>query len=77
LVLYPNPTDGKISIEIPKGNTNSAKQVSIYNALGSLIWQQNTRSEFLNLDFGNYPKGIYLINVLNDDKIQTGKFILR
>jgi PKD repeat protein len=50
LVLYPNPTEGKLTISNP---TVDIKNLSIYNTLGMLV--SNT------LDLSNQPSGLYLV----------------
>ena len=66
LVIYPNPSRGKIII-----NANNIKQVTIFNANGQLVLQ----SESNVLNISNQPNGVYFIRVVLDDIVVTQRII--
>ncbi|MDO9186006.1 MAG: T9SS type A sorting domain-containing protein [Bacteroidia bacterium] len=78
LIIFPNPSNGKFTIELSStGISNNNKfVVKIYNVLGEQIYlselKQLTRNE---IDLSNIPKGIYFVNVYNEDKIYTRKIV--
>ncbi|MES2138905.1 MAG: right-handed parallel beta-helix repeat-containing protein [Bacteroidota bacterium] len=78
LIISPNPSNGKFTIELSSsGVSNNNKYViKIYNVLGEQIYlselKQLTRNE---IDLSNVPKGIYFVNVYNEDKIYTSKIV--
>lgn len=69
LNIYPNPSNGRFNIEV---NLTTQKQVSfqLFNPVGQLLWQQNTEvasgTTLLNVDAGNLPPGIYLLELNSD-----------
>lgn len=72
--VYPNPTSGLLNVEF--GNT-SVQKVTIYDALGKLIFE-NTISEDvdnLNINLSEYPAGIYLIRINQEEKIVMKKIV--
>lgn len=77
LLIYPNPSDGKMTIEMPTGNNKADKQIFIYNPVGSLVWQKNSSSDMVQIDISSFPEGIYLVKVYSDGKSFTKKIILQ
>lgn len=63
---FPNPTNGKIYIEIPESMREERKVINITNTAGVVMDQQKTGSWItlrLEVDLGKYAKGIYFIQV--------------
>lgn len=59
--LYPNPSNGKIQIQV---NQHSNYSLRIYNYLGKMVYTDDQMDEGLvNLDLSNLVKGIYLVEV--------------
>lgn len=56
-MIFPNPTKGNFFIQLPSGET--ANKISIYNAIGTLVVEQNATE--LNLQ--NAPSGLYFVVV--------------
>ncbi len=74
LVLSPNPTSSKISIEA-KQNLGRCN-VLIYNSLGQLVKELQEESfKRLDLDIMDFEDGIYFINVQSQDFIITKSFV--
>lgn len=74
--IYPNPTTGWFTLETNTANTFMHARVDIYNAMGALI----QKTELLGgrqfkFNLGNYPKGVYIICVIEKDVMFTGKVI--
>jgi len=69
LLIYPNPGDGNLSLQLANGiQQKDVQAVSIYNYNGSLIY---TSEHFIqNIDLKNVAKGIYFV------KIQFPKYAL-
>jgi len=72
--LYPNPNNGTFLLNLPS-NFNQVS-VKIFDASGKIIsFSKNYVSgEVLNIN--NLAKGIYLIKIENNEKIETLKFIV-
>jgi len=77
ILIFPNPTDGLVSIV-------SNKQVDdlhlkVFNSQGSLVMQKELPSgSALNasVDLGGMPKGIYLFSIRGKNGIQQSKIVL-
>jgi hypothetical protein len=71
--LYPNPTNGVLTIELPA----SAKGYSfkLFNLLGQQIIDTKLAQEKTVLQL-NYPTGIYLYQVTHNGQVQNGKLVV-
>lgn len=71
--IYPNPvTNGKLYIET---NSDAAKNIRISDMSGKRVFYLKT--EFKELDLSRLSSGIYILNVEQDGKTATEKFIIR
>jgi len=70
--LYPNPTTGTLTIEIPGGQGGS---IALYNLLGQLVLEAplTSRSTVLYIDAS---PGIYLYQISIDGHMQNGKLVV-
>lgn len=69
--VYPNPTDGMVSIDLPPAL--SGAQWSVRNVLGQLV---NYRSVNANtLDIGNNPPGIYIVVIATNESTRSFKVV--
>lgn len=69
--IYPNPFSGKINIESKK----EYSEIRIYNTKGTLVWKFNGRTYQTNIDLGELPCGIYLIQLIGRDFNYTEKLL--
>jgi len=80
LNLYPNPSNGLFSIDIPDfSKDNGEIQLSVFNALGHIIFNNNYidfGNEKIDLNLINEPKGLYFVNLSNSQKIYQAKVLL-
>jgi hypothetical protein len=77
LNIYPNPSKGDFTIEIP--NAKDVAQIRIYNITGTLVFSTNSNldNNKINLNI-NQPQGVYMVNIsLKNGDILTGKLIVR
>ena len=68
-ISYPNPTKENITISIKNFNGNI--QIQVYDIIGNIL--QTTNQSTINL--GDYAKGIYVLRVDYEDKIEEIKVI--
>ncbi|MDX2444373.1 MAG: PKD domain-containing protein [Bacteroidales bacterium] len=75
--LYPNPTSGILTIEINKSFQKDI-QVEILNVHGQKIYSRHFWSEGIkeHIDLKPFPKGVYIVRVVSDNLIRSGKLIL-
>lgn len=73
LSLYPNPTNGVITIVL--GEVKQDVNTTLTNGLGQVILTENyTSTNFINLDI-NAPKGIYFLQLESNGEVITKKII--
>jgi bacillolysin len=75
--IYPNPSNGSISISL---STNSDVKVNLNDISGRLIFNETFKNSDLifkkEINFSNLSKGVYLINVASDGKNASKKLII-
>jgi hypothetical protein len=80
LHIFPNPADGIFELSF-QSQTDAPFGLNIFNYAGQLVYQQQIISssgsfkEKVNLS--GFPKGIYLLNISDGNKMGTIKFILK
>ena len=71
--LYPNPTiNGKVYIETA---LNAPKRIFIFDVLGTQVLQTTILGKDLNLS--NLDKGVYILRVIEKDKVATRKLVIK
>ncbi|MBP6978649.1 MAG: T9SS type A sorting domain-containing protein [Bacteroidales bacterium] len=76
LKIYPNPTTGKLIIELYSIVPQKSNTIWIFDRLGKRIHQQEVRRPGkTELDFTPYPDGIYLVRVLRGAKPELVKVV--
>lgn len=62
--VYPNPTNGKISVE-----SNSLNNyVMLFNEIGKLILHDTVRASHFSIDISNLANGVYFLTIIQNDK---------
>ncbi len=74
LIIYPNPTTGRVKLVLPRGD--EVNEVAIYDDNGSKILVNNTLSGS-NLDLTGLQKGVYLINLKTNKGDYWDKIVLQ
>lgn len=71
--LYPNPTiNGKVFIDTAQ---DAPKQILIFDVLGTQVLQTTILGKELNLS--NLDKGVYILRVIEKDKMATRKLVIK
>ena len=73
IFIYPNPTNGVISIRF--GNVQNVK-LEVYSTLGQKIYFQDNINDSDYKFLLNEPKGIYYIRLSNEDGIKRYRIVL-
>lgn len=80
LILYPNPTDGKITIGLPSQKAFSG-DLSVTDAGGSLVYSQTgvtiTAGDNVTLDLGQLSEGIYSLKLSSKSVVYYGRVIMK
>jgi hypothetical protein len=74
--IYPNPTNGKVNIQLDNINGQKA-EIVIFNLLGKIIFQKiyYSSGEYL-IDLSEYVKGFYLVKFTINKEKQIKKLII-
>jgi hypothetical protein len=59
--VYPNPSNGTFSVS----STSELGNVSVYNSLGTMVYQNATSAKQLNIELPSKEAGIYFVKVGN------------
>ncbi|PJB14215.1 MAG: spore coat protein CotH [Flavobacteriales bacterium CG_4_9_14_3_um_filter_32_8] len=71
--VYPNPTSSQLTVNF--SNNKSEKYITLHDAQGKVMSKINTYSMSLQLDITSFPTGIYLLEVMEDNRHQTERII--
>lgn len=66
LIIYPNPTSGKINFNLPEEKTT----IEIYDYSGKIIVKKEYNQEGLNsIDLSDYPAGMYILRATTGTEV--------
>ncbi|MCX6350979.1 MAG: T9SS type A sorting domain-containing protein [Bacteroidetes bacterium] len=68
--IYPNPNNGSFTVQ-------ATGIIEIYNSMGTLVLRQQLVDEKNLLHLNTFSKGIYLLKVLDGNKIHSQKIIIQ
>ncbi|PIZ06637.1 MAG: hypothetical protein COY57_00910 [Flavobacteriales bacterium CG_4_10_14_0_8_um_filter_32_5] len=71
---FPNPTNQTVRLVF---EDTQQKTLELTDLSGKSIFIRNTSEKELNLDVSSYPKGIYLLKVMSNNKIGMQKIIIQ
>ena len=71
--IYPNPTVDELNFEFPD-NVQSAN-VQVYNILGKQITQTQLKRTVPKLDTNAWASGVYVVQIITEDAVQTKRII--
>jgi hypothetical protein len=75
VLVYPNPVTTQLTIELQEVASSMYSDLYIYNLNGQLIFSGKISGHLNTVDVSFLPRGIYFVNVFNEMKIMTGKFV--
>ena len=77
ILLYPNPSNGKIQVKTETGNEKELKCLTIYNMTGQCIFQSfNPLVLKSAIDLSGEPDGIYFVQVVFEDALCSLSFTI-
>jgi len=78
-VISPNPFSDEVTVTFQTQMENASTEIEIYDWTGALILKKSFSPEIgnrkINLDMGTLPKGVYYLNLINDETRTTSKII--
>ncbi|QIA08491.1 T9SS type A sorting domain-containing protein [Draconibacterium halophilum] len=76
LTMYPNPSKGKVTVDFDAAVSEDIELV-VSNISGKQVFQKTfLAGQQINFDLSDQVSGMYLVNVLVDDRMYTRKLIL-
>lgn len=75
MVVYPNPTQGKIYVELPKMEESVPNMFRLYDNQGKLIYESVVLGNTLEIDISLYPTGCYMVELYVNGERTTWKLI--
>lgn len=73
ILIYPNPAENLINIELPKGNS----QIEIFRADGVVVKNEIIIALHTQLDIKDLSPGVYIMKVSNDKGTWTEKVVVK
>ncbi len=64
LMIYPNPTNGNLNI-----NVEAMRRITIANALGQVVYDQEVNSDSEVIDMAEYQAGVYMVRIATDNGV--------
>ena len=74
--VYPNPSQGQLTIQVPGETPKEPVPAWITDYLGQIRYQSVLTNKETQLDVGHLSSGVYMINLLVGDELFTEKIVL-
>ena len=75
VILYPNPTYGQFTLELPDFKPGEKGYIMVYDQMGKIIINQKYVSLSQYFDISSVIPGYYIIHVMVNDKLVIKKII--
>lgn len=75
ITIYPNPTDGKLSVEITGAESLEGASITIYGISGSIVYYDNEPGMTNDIDLTICPTGMYLLIIRVEGETSMWKII--
>ncbi|MCF8296440.1 MAG: T9SS type A sorting domain-containing protein [Saprospiraceae bacterium] len=69
LIIYPNPANTRLNIELENFNSNEKLEILIFNSLGKLVKTKVIKASQKSLDVSDLPQGLYIIAIKSENEI--------
>ena len=73
IFVYPNPAETSVNIQLI--NIANKGEVSIYNAVGQLVYRAAISDSYMQADISRLPKGVYIIEVAAENNFYNKIFV--
>ena len=75
ITIYPNPTDGRLSVEITGAESFEGASITIYSASGTIVYYDDSLDYENEIDLTPCPRGIYLLIIRIEGETSSWKII--
>lgn len=73
--VHPNPTKGVLNISLNKPQIENGYLLFLMDVFGTTVYQNQFNSNKYQIDLSNYPKGIYLLKISNENETYVKKIL--
>jgi len=73
--IYPNPTQGKVFIEMLEVEANTRSRIRLFDSSGRLVYEKESTGCANELDLSAYPAGYYIAEMHANGEHTTWKII--
>ena len=73
--IYPNPTQGKLKVEITNYESSDSGSIYVYSMNGQTVTHSEISFYMTEIDISNSPKGIYLMQIRLNGTSTTWRII--
>lgn len=75
ILIYPNPTQGTLRIDIAGGNPDESLRIILYSGQGTVLYQAPAHMGSNPLDMSIYPKDWYILQIQEGESRREFKVI--
>ncbi len=74
-IVYPNPANETLKIKSKTTAELDIEEIKLYNAFGQIVFQDIIRNNnaIVEINVSSFPKGLYFLNLINDEGVITKK----
>ena len=72
--LTPNPNNGSYTVQVPY-EERAGTTISVYNALGERVYQQQATQPNTTIDISRHPKGLYFTKIQQGENVVVKKVV--
>lgn len=72
--IYPNPFSGILTCDVPVSVGNVT--IEIYNIMGKKLYDSQSNGGHYKIDFSGKPAGVYMMNIVMQDKVVRKRIVL-
>jgi bilirubin oxidase len=74
--IYPNPAKHSFSVSFDEESKVDGAVLSVYNSIGSLVFNRTLNEKITTINSADWSKGIYFINIKDKNKVTNYKIVI-
>ena len=75
--VYPNPTNGIVNVELNPAFGSLASEIQLFDIYGRQLQVLTIKDERIQIDLTQYATGIYLVKLVQGDKVVAMKKVVK
>jgi hypothetical protein len=75
--IYPNPSNGQFTISYPAFSSSAKTILTVCDVIGKVVYKREMNSSETKIDLDAISKGIYFVQLKQDDLIKSSKIVLQ